>query len=160
MVKHSSDRTMDAMDKKLLDMLQEEFPLVETPFAEIGEKVGLTGEEVRKRIETLKTGGYIRRIGPVIDAKKLGYCSLLCAAAARPDTIGQLADAINAEPSVTHNYEREGELNIWFTVTMKTQGDIDAFLKKIEDRFSLTILRFPEKRTFKIKTRFVTGGKD
>lgn len=151
---------MDATDRKLLDMLQEEFPLVEMPFAEIGEKMGLTGEEVKKRIEALKAGGYIRRIGPVLDAKQLGYCSLLCAAAAEPDMIGQLTEAVNAEPSVTHNYEREGELNIWFTVTMKTQNDIDSFLKEIEDRFSITIRRFPEKRTFKIKTRFMTGGKD
>jgi len=150
---------MDATDKKLLDMLQEEFPLSERPFAEIGMKVGLTGEEVQIRIENLKAGGYIRRIGPVLNAMRLGYHSLLCGAAIGPDMIEAVAEAVTAEPSVTHNYEREGDLNLWFTVTMKTETDIEKFLHGLEERFSITIHRFPQKRTFKIKTRFITGGK-
>ncbi|MCK9226986.1 MAG: Lrp/AsnC family transcriptional regulator [Syntrophorhabdaceae bacterium] len=156
---NSIEYKMDATDRRLLDLLQEEFPLVERPFSEIGENMGLTDDEVKKRIEKLKAYGYIRRIGPVLDAKKLGYCSLLCAAAVKPDMIGQVAESVNAEPAVTHNYEREGSLNLWFTVTMKDQRDIDGFLKNIEDRFSIKIYRFPEKRTFKIKTHFITGPK-
>lgn len=148
---------MDAIDRKLLDMLQDEFPLVEMPFVEIGKKLGISGNEAMDRVERLKADGYIRRIGPVLDARKLGYASLLCAAAAGSHIIGELAHVINTEPSVTHNYEREGELNLWFTVTMRTQNDIDTFLKGIEDRFSIKIHRFPEKRTFKIKTRFTTA---
>ena len=151
---------MDATDKQLLDMLQEEFPLAESPFAVIGEKMGIPGDEVQNRIKALKAHGYIRRIGPVLDAKKLGYYSLLCGAAVKADIIEEVAKTVNAEASVTHNYEREGDLNLWFTVTMKTRDDIDRFLKKIEDRFSITVHRFPEKRTFKIRTRFMTGGKD
>ncbi len=151
---------MDDMDGKLLYMLQDDFPLAEMPFVEIGKELGITGSEVMMRLERLKNAGYIRRIGPVLDAKKLGYSSLLCAAAAGPDMIEELAHTINSEPSVTHNYEREAELNLWFTVTMSTQDDIDKFLKEIEDRFSIRIYRFPEKRTFKIKTRFATGVED
>lgn len=147
---------MDDTDRKLLDMLQDEFPLTERPFTDIGKKVGLTGEEVQERLRTLKASGYIRRIGPVLDPKQLGYSSLLCAAALEPGRLDKMAEAVNGEPSVTHNYEREGELNLWFTVSMRTRADIDSFLKKIEDTFSVTILRFPQKRTFKIKTRFKT----
>ncbi|MBP1747481.1 MAG: putative transcriptional regulator, AsnC family [Deltaproteobacteria bacterium] len=151
---------MDATDKQLLDMLQEEFPLTERPFADIGERIGIPGDEVRNRIEALKAHGYIRRIGPVLDAKTLGYHSLLCAAAVDPDIIEEVAKTVNAEPSVTHNYEREGELNLWFTVTMKTQKDIHRFLKDIEDTFSITIHRFSENKTFKIRTRFTTDEKN
>lgn len=148
---------MDAIDRQLLDALQDEFPLADMPFDEIGKKLGITGTEAMARVKRLKAVGYIRRIGPVLDAKKLGYQSLLCAAAAGCDIIEELASVINADPSVTHNYEREGELNLWFTVTMRTQNDIDRFLKEIEDRFLIKIYRFPEKMTFKIKTRFATG---
>ncbi len=148
---------MDAIDRRLLDTLQEEFPLAAAPFAEIAKRAGLTEDEARKRVATLKARGYIRRIGAVIDAKKLGYSSLLCAASVRSDIIDKLAHTLNSNPSVTHNYEREGTLNLWFTVTMKTQSDIDRFLKNIEDAFSIRIYRFPEKRTFKIKTHFMTS---
>lgn len=146
---------MDAIDAHILNMIQEEFPLVEKPFAAIGERLGLSGKDVEDRVKRLKTLGIIRRIGPVLDAKKLGYYSVLCAAAVPQDIIDDVARTVNAERSVTHNYEREGELNLWFTVTMQDKDVVEDFIAGIERQFSLTIYRFPEKKTFKIRTRFV-----
>ncbi|HNT44292.1 MAG TPA: hypothetical protein PKN85_07495, partial [Syntrophorhabdaceae bacterium] len=116
--------------------------------------IGLTEEETRNRVKDLKDGGRIRRIGPVLDAKRLGYTSLLCGVAIPPDRLGQISGTVSEEPGVTHNYEREGELNLWFTVTMERKEDIERFLSMLEETFSITIQRFPEKRTFKIRTRF------
>jgi len=146
--------TMDHADRQILTMLQEEFPLTERPFDAIGEKIGLSGEETRRRVTQLKESGYIRRIGPVLDPKKMGYVSLLCGTAVPAGRLEEVARAVSAESSVTHNYEREGDLNLWFTVTMKKNEDIERFLKTLEEAFSIRIYRFPEKRTFKIKTRF------
>ncbi|MEN6617457.1 MAG: AsnC family transcriptional regulator [Syntrophorhabdus sp.] len=146
---------MDAIDAHILNMIQEEFPLVEKPFAAIGERLGLSGKDVEDRVKRLKMLGIIRRIGPVLDAKKLGYYSVLCAAAVPQDIIDDVARTVNAERSVTHNYEREGELNLWFTVTMQDKDVVEDFIAGIERQFSLTIYRFPEKKTFKIRTRFV-----
>ena len=146
--------TMDHADRQILTMLQEEFPLTERPFDDIGEKIGLSGEETRRRVTRLKEHGYIRRIGPVLDPKKMGYVSLLCGAGVPAGRLEEVARAVSAESSVTHNYEREGDLNLWFTVTMKKNEDIERFLKTLEEAFSIRIYRFPEKRTFKIKTRF------
>ncbi|OPX99715.1 MAG: hypothetical protein A4E60_02693 [Syntrophorhabdus sp. PtaB.Bin047] len=149
-----SAREMDVIDKRILNMLQEEFPLTERPFEAVGAKIGLTEEETRKRVMGLKDRGYIRRVGPVIDAGRLGYTSLLCGIAAPPDRLEEISRAVSKEPGVTHNYEREGELNLWFTVTMEREEDIERFLSTLEEIFSVTIHRFPEKRTFKIRTRF------
>ncbi len=145
---------IDSVDKEILNLLQEELPLVERPFEEIGEKVGLTGKETMERVDRLKQGGYIRRIGPVLDPKKMGYSSLLCAAAVPPERIEEVAAAVSAHAGVTHNYEREGEPNLWFTVTMKEKKDIDSFISGLEGTYSIKIYRFQEKRTFKIKTHF------
>ena len=147
-------KEMDAIDRRMLNILQEDFPLAERPFEAIGAKVGLTEEETRKRVKSLKDRGYIRRIGPVLDAGKLGYTSLLCGVAVPPERLEDISGAVNREAGVTHNYEREGELNLWFTVTMERKEDIERFLTTLEDAFSVTIQRFPEKRTFKIRTRF------
>ncbi len=146
---------MDSTDKKILNLLQEEFPLTERPFEDIGRKVGLTGQETMERVKRLKLDGYIRRIGPVLDPKKMGYASLLCAAAVTPERLEEVAAAVSADSGVTHNYERDGELNLWFTVTMKERDDIDRFIAGLEETYSIRIHRFPEKRTFKIKTHFV-----
>jgi DNA-binding Lrp family transcriptional regulator len=145
---------MDTVDRKILNVIQEEFPLTERPFEAIGIRVGISEKEALKRIGKLKEEGYIRKIGLILERKKLGYASLLCGIHVEPDKIERAAREINKEPGVTHNYERDGELNLWFTVTMKANGDIETFLEKLEKRFSLKVYKFPEKRTFKIKTYF------
>jgi siroheme decarboxylase len=145
---------MDAIDRTLLNTVQEEFPLTEKPFEAIGKQSGISEEETLERIRRLTEEGYIRRIGLVLERKKLGYASLLCGACVDNNMIETIAAEINKEPGVTHNYEREGELNLWFTITMKTMDDINTFISKLENSFPIKVYRFPEKRTFKIKTFF------
>jgi siroheme decarboxylase len=151
-LKYSSD--MDATNRKILNLIQEEFPLTEKPFEAIGKQVGISEEEALERIRRLTEEGYIRRIGPVLERKRLGYAGLLCGTHIDADKIAMVAEEISKEPGVTHNYEREGELNLWFTITMKTMDDINTFITKLEKTFAIKVYKFPEKRTFKIKTYF------
>lgn len=145
---------MDEIDKKILNLIQEEFPLTEKPFADIGEQVGVSEKEAVKRVKTLKENGIIRRIGPILERKKLGYVSVLCGVHVDDNKIMEVALEINGLTGVTHNYEREGDLNLWFTMTKKTTGEIDRKLSGLEKTYGLRIYRFPEKRMFKIKTYF------
>jgi DNA-binding Lrp family transcriptional regulator len=145
---------MDEIDKKILNMMQEEFPVTERPFAELGRRAGISEEEALERTRKAKEEGYIRRIGPVLEPGKLAYESTLCGVHVEKDLLMDVVKQINAHSGVTHNYERDGELNLWFTVTAKSFDDIETFLGEIERQFSLTIFRFPKKRVFKIKTFF------
>ena len=145
---------MDAIDRTILNLIQEEFPLTEKPFEAIGKQARISGEEALARIRKLTEEGYIRRIGLVLERKKLGYAGLLCGTHVDVDKIETIAGEISKEPGVTHNYEREGELNLWFTITMKTMDDINTFITTLEKTFSIKVYKFPEKRTFKIKTYF------
>ena len=151
-MKNSSE--MDTIDRAILNSIQKEFPLTEKPFEAIGEQVGISEAEALERIKRLTEKGYIRRIGLVLERKKLGYASLLCGTRVDADMIEAIAGEINKEPGVTHNYEREGELNLWFTVIMKTTDDINTFITNLENIFPIKVYKFPEKRTFKIKTYF------
>jgi DNA-binding Lrp family transcriptional regulator len=145
---------MDEIDKKILNLIQEEFPLSERPFADIGKEVGIDEKEAVKRVAVLKEKGIIRRIGPILERKKLGYVSVLCGVHVDDSKIMEVAKEINGLTGVTHNYEREGDLNLWFTITKKTSGEIDRALSDLERAYGLRIYRFPEKRMFKIKTYF------
>lgn len=145
---------MDEIDKKILNTIQAEFPVSQRPFAEVGKLVGIEEKEVLERVKNLKAEGYIRRIGPILERRKLDYASALCGVRVEEDKLPALVDDLNKHSGVTHNYEREGELNIWFTITAKTVEEIDGFLAPLEEKYSLTIYRFPEKRLFKIKTYF------
>ena len=145
---------MDEIDRKMLNLIQEEFPLSERPFADIGKQVGISEKEALRRIKELKEKGIIRRIGPVLERKKLGYASVLCGVHVDDNKIVEVAREISALAGVTHNYEREGDLNLWFTITKKTTEEIDRALSDLGKAHGLRIYRFPEKRTFKIKTYF------
>ena len=148
-----SDR-MDEIDKMILNLIQEEFPLTPRPFAGIGAQAGISEANALLRVQKLKEEGYIRRIGPVLEPGKLVYVSTLCGVRVEEAILPDVVRAVNTLPGVTHNYEREGELNLWFTVTAKSPEEIDAFLSGLEKSFDLTIHRFPKKRVFKIKTYF------
>jgi len=145
---------MDEIDKKILNIIQEEFPLAMQPFAEIGDAVGLTEKETLERVKALKAEGYIRRIGPILERKKLKYASTLCGAKVDEDILMKFVHELNRHNGVTHNYERDGELNLWFTISAKKIEDIESYLAGLEEKYSLKIYRFPEKKVFKIKTYF------
>jgi len=145
---------MDRVDKKILNIIQEEFPLTKRPYAAIGEIIGISEQEAIKRVKRLKQGGYIRRIGPVLEPKKLNYTSTLCGVHVDDSILMEVVKEINRHRGVTHNYERDGTLNIWFTITAPTAQSIERFLSRLEKKYGLTIFRFPKKRVFKIMAYF------
>src|SRR5436190_22825391 len=100
---------MDTVDKNLLNLIQREFPLEREPFDTLGSSLGLAGDEVIRRIDALKRGRVIRQISAIFDTRVLGYQSSLVAARIPPEKLASVARAINADPGVSHNYERSNE---------------------------------------------------
>ena len=109
---------MDGTDKDILNLIQREFPLEREPFAAIGREVGIAGDEVIRRIEALKRGRVIRQISAIFDTRVLGYESTLVAATIPEEKLNEGAKAINSHPGVSHNYERNNEFNLWYTVAV------------------------------------------
>lgn len=145
---------MDDVDKRILNLIQEEFPISERPFQEIGKAVGVSEGEAFERVKRLKEEGIIRRIGPVMEKKRIGYVGMLCAAAVDDSRIEDVARDLGRHKGVTHLYEREGELNLWFTIIAKSASEIEEFLGDVERKFGIRIERFREKRVFKLRTYF------
>ena len=114
----TSSRLMDTVDKEMLNLIQREFPLVREPFEAIGHEVGIAGDEVIRRVEALKRGKVIRQISAIFDTRVLGYQSTLVAARIPKENLSEGAKAINSHPGVSHNYERNNEFNLWYTVAV------------------------------------------
>jgi siroheme decarboxylase len=114
----SGSRMMDGADKDILNYIQREFPLEREPFAAIGREVGIAGDEVIRRIEALKRGRVIRQISAIFDTRVLGYESTLVAATIPAHNLAEGAKAINSHPGVSHNYERNNDFNLWYTVAV------------------------------------------
>ena len=144
---------MDTVDKDLLNLIQREFPLEREPFDALGSFLGLAGDEVVRRIDALKRGRVIRQISAIFDTRVLGYQSSLVAARIPPEKLASGAKAINSHPGVSHNYERNNEFNLWYTVAVPPdsrlglEGTVDV-LHKISGAERTRIL--PTLKLFKI----------
>ena len=146
---------MDEIDKKILNILQKEFPLEERPFYAIAEKCGISEEEALSRIQKMKDEGIIRRIGAVFDGAKLGRVSTLCAARVPQDKLEKFVNAVNVSKGVTHNYLRDNEYNVWFTLNVSTAQEMESFLADLKKNTGITdILDMRAVRTFKIDATF------
>ncbi|MDE5832714.1 MAG: AsnC family transcriptional regulator [Desulfovibrio sp.] len=149
-----SKDNLDDLDRKILDVIQSDFPIAHRPYAEIAVKIGSTEDEVFARVVKMRDTGLIRRIGANFQSAKLGFVSTLCAAKVPADKLESFIEAVNAIPGVTHNYEREHEYNIWFTLISPSREEAAKTLKEIETREGIPILNLPATRLFKIKVDF------
>lgn len=149
--------SIDSMDRKLLDILQKEFPLTTRPWAEISSIMGLDEQEITGRIEKLKQKGIIRRIGGVFDSRQLGFYSTLCAARVDEQDVERVAGLVNDYPGVTHNYLRDHEYNLWFTLTAPSEAEARQQLKELEKVAGITISSLPARKVYKIRVAFPMG---
>ncbi len=125
------NQQLEEMDRKLLNDIQWVFPLVDRPYQEIGKNYGITEEEAMRRIKSMKKLGLIRQINAIFDTRRLGYKSALIAFAVKPDKLDAVAEKINEHPGVSHNYERNHEYNIWFTLAVPPETDMKDDLDKM-----------------------------
>ena len=146
---------MDQHDRDILNIIQSGFPLAARPYAKVGQQVGLSEEEVIRRVRELKERGVIRRIGGNVWAGRVGYVSTLCAAKVPEEKLDLFAETVNSFPGVTHNYCRDNEtLNVWFTLIVPSQEDLEATLTAIQEKTGILPHNFPALKTYKIKVDF------
>ncbi len=143
---------MDEIDKKLLNLVQEGLPLESRPFLTLAKQIGIAEEEVIQRVNELKENGYIRRLGGIFDSKKLGYASTLCAINVPEQDIENIAKIINSYDEITHNYIRNHEYNMWFTIIASSETRVKEIIDSVKDKTEInSIITLPVIKLFKIK---------
>jgi DNA-binding Lrp family transcriptional regulator len=152
---------LDAIDKRLLNEIQWVFPLVDRPYLEIAKRYGISEEEVMHRIGYMKNMGIIRQINAIFDTRRLGYKSALVAFAVRPDKLDYVAAKVNEHPGVSHNYERNHEYNMWFTLAVAPGSDMKQDLDKMTSFEGVIKHRvLPTLKLYKIGVRLDMVNKD
>ncbi len=139
--------------RDLLNLIQEDFPLHPQPFKVLGEKVGLSEEEVLAFITNLKERDILRHLGASPDSHRLKHFTCLCAIAL-PEEKLHLAEEIGALPEVTHAYLRDHPLNFWFTLVLPSEEELTLYLQRLSSTYGLKVYAFPAKRKFKVKAVF------
>jgi DNA-binding Lrp family transcriptional regulator len=133
---------LDALDRRLLDDFQRNFPLHPRPFAALAERLGTSEADVLARLGHLQARGAISRIGAVLAPHRAGW-STLAAIAVPADELDEVAELVSGYAEVNHNYEREHELNLWFVVTAPSRERLETVLGEIETRTRLPVLDLP-----------------
>ena len=145
-------------DRLLLEEVQQDFPLTPQPFEVIGKRCGLSEAGAIGRIRELSSCGIIRDIAVILDAEKIGYKSTLVAAKVKPELVDSLASRINLHPGVSHNYLRNHEYNMWFTLALHEGKDFQREIESLIGSSGTSYLILPAIRKFKVRVGFRLSG--
>ena len=145
---------LDDVDRKLLNLMQGSFPIAPQPYGHVAGLAGISELEVMDRVKHLLAKRIIRQVTPIFDTRALGYSSMLVAAKVDPDHPHRAAQVINAHPGVSHNYLRNHEFNLWFTIATEPdsplglQGTLDVLAR---ESGAESVRQLPTLRLFKIR---------
>jgi siroheme decarboxylase len=149
----------DATSRRLLDLVQEDFPLDPRPFRVLGERVGIDEAEALARFREARAAGVVRQVCAIYDTKALGYSSALVAMHVAPERLKAAAAVVNAHPGVSHNYRRNHDFNMWFTVAMPPGHDLDAVIQGLHELSGAESTRpMPTIQLFKIAVTLDISG--
>jgi DNA-binding Lrp family transcriptional regulator len=145
---------LDETDKRLLNLMQGRFPISPRPYAHVAGEAGMSERQAIERVQQLIDERIIRQVTPIFDTRALGYSSMLVAAKVDPDNPWRAANVINAHPGVSHNYLRNHEFNIWFTIATEPgsplglNGTLDVLAREAGAE---SIRQLPTLKLFKIR---------
>ena len=147
---------MDMIDRKLLNLIQGPFPMVEQPYRDLADQLETIEEDVLGRLTELKRQNVLRQISAIFDTRRLGYKTTLVAMAYEPEMLHRAAMEINRHPGVSHNYAREGSYyNLWFTLAVPPEHDLEATANHMGRKTGALESRImPTIRFFKIGVNF------
>ncbi len=110
----SSPPKLDEVDRALIVATQGGLPLVARPYQAIGEQIGITGDEVVRRLQALLDAGIIRRIGAVPNHYAIGWTANgMTVWDVMDSRVDELGARVGALDFVTHCYRRPRALPDW-----------------------------------------------
>src|SRR2546423_6219462 len=115
---------LDALDRRLLNLMQGSFPIASRPYEHVAACAGVSEQEAMERVRRLLQKRIIRQVTPIFDTRALGYSSMLVAAKVDPEYPHRAARVINEHPGVSHNYLCNHEFNLWFTIATEPDSEL------------------------------------
>lgn len=139
---------MDALDKLIINQLQQGFPICDQPYAEVAQSFGISAAELIQRLQLLLDSGVLSRFGPLFHAEQMGGALTLAALQVPESRFDAVTAQVNAFPEVAHNYAREHSLNMWFVVATERPEQVAEVLSAIETKTGLKVFNMPKIREY------------
>jgi siroheme decarboxylase len=152
--KHGAAIPLEELDRRLLNLMQGRFPLEPRPYRRVAELAEISEDAAMARVQHLLDERIIRQVTPIFDTRALGYSSMLVAAKVDAENPHRAARVINAHPGVSHNYLRNHEFNLWFTIATEPdsklglEGTLEALA---QEAGAESVRQLPTLKLFKIR---------
>jgi len=148
---------MDVLDRRIINRLQQGFPISERPYAEVAAELGIGEEELLQRLQGLLQGRKLTRFGPLYDAEKLGGAFSLVAMQVPDDRFEEVAGLVNSYVEVAHNYQRDHKFNMWFVLATESPQEVERLNRDIARRTGLPVYNMPKQQEFYLRLKLEAG---
>jgi len=153
MSEHQAALALSVQERRIINALQEDFPLCDEPYQAVAQRLGLSEATLLETLQNLLTRRVLTRFGPMFQIERMGGRFVLAALAVPEERFESVAEQVNALPQVAHNYRREHALNMWFVIAAETPAAVDATIARIEELTGLTVHAFPKEREFFVEMK-------
>lgn len=153
MSEHQAALALSVQERRIINALQEDFPLCDEPYQAVAQRLGLSEATLLETLQDLLTRRVLTRFGPMFQIERMGGRFVLAALAVPEERFESVAEQVNALPQVAHNYRREHALNMWFVIAAETPAAVDAAIARIEEFTGLTVHAFPKEREFFVEMK-------
>lgn len=144
---------LDAVDRRIIDTMQGDFPICERPYAVVAGQLGIGEDELIGRLDRLLADKVLTRFGPMFQIERMGGAFVLAALAVPEARYEAVTEQVNALPQVAHNYRREHALNMWFVLATESQAGIAEAIARIEADTGLPVFAFPKEREYFVEMK-------
>lgn len=142
-----------AVDKRIINALQGDFPLSDEPYREIAERLGISEGELLARLQAMLDARVLTRFGPMFQVERMGGAFVLAALKIPEVDFERVAALVNGLPEVAHNYRREHAFNMWFVLATETRAGIAAVIAELERLTGYPVHAFPKEREYFVEMK-------
>ena len=146
-------RQADATDKRIINILQDGFPLSDEPYGEVAERLGISENELLSRLRGLLEARILTRFGPMFQVERMGGAFVLAAMRIPDDDFERVTGLVNSLPEVAHNYRREHAFNMWFVLATETRDGIAAAIAELQRLTGYPVHAFPKQREYFVEMK-------
>lgn len=144
---------LDAVDRRIINAMQGDFPLVDAPYAQVAGHLGMAETELLARLMRLLDARVLTRFGPMFQVERMGGAFVLAAMCVPEVDFDRVAEQVNSLAEVAHNYRREHAFNMWFVLATEKPGGIDEAIRRIEALTGFDVFAFPKEREYFVEMK-------
>jgi len=152
--KSTAPVSLEQIDKDIINLLQDGFPICSRPFAVTAEKLGILETDLIHRIDNLLAKKVLSRFGPMYHAVEMGGAFSLAAMQIPEQDFENACEKVNSLPEIAHNYERDHALNMWFVIATETPEEVQHVIDTIERNTGYKVYNMPKQEEYYVNLRF------